>query len=209
MPRLKFINLSFNQLSEPLHDSMPIKWTNLKNLVLNSTKIDWQSVDKILDHSPALEELHLSLNDYKDVNLTSCAKSDVETNSNCTCPKLGSEYKRHKHLGIKKLHFNGNPIQCWTEISKLGYAFPNLEYLVLADCPIETLNRPADQDGNHNGAEHSVYSHDGFKTLKFLNLNGTQLSSWDEIERLALFPSLQCLRMQVINILRKYKLLMV
>ncbi|KAK9696275.1 hypothetical protein QE152_g32002 [Popillia japonica] len=64
MPKLKFVNLSFNQLSMPLKQTdvdVNIRWDYLRNLVLNSTQIDWKSVQQILDYSPTLEELHLSL----------------------------------------------------------------------------------------------------------------------------------------------------
>lgn len=38
--------------------------------------------------------------------------------------------------------------------------------------------------------------HDPFRKLRFLNLNGTLLSTWDEVERLARFPALKSLRIQ-------------
>ena len=220
MPRLKFVNLSFNQLSTPLKQSdleINVRWEYLRNLVLNSTLIDWESIQQILDFSPTLEELHLSLNEYDSVNLcnsdTECTceedteAKDIENDNNCTCPKL--DYRRkHKHLGIRKLHFNGNPVCKWKEIQKIGYAFPNLESLVLADCPINTLNSETeghDEDNRKYARCESGYEsedstgspHDSFKHLKILNLNSTRLSSWDEIERLSKFPVLQCLRIQV------------
>lgn len=213
MPRLKFVNLSFNQLSQPLQnagvDLKDFKWSNLKNLVLNSTQIDWDSVSQILDYSPTLEELHLSLNEYKDVNI--CKECECKCNCDnedegkpfCQCPRM--DYKqRHKHLGVKKVHFTGNPVSKWKEVCKLGYAFPNLEYLVVANCPIESLD--VDGEENSNGGrrteseseaeERSESPHDSFRQLKFLNLNSSGLSTWDDIERLSKFPTLQCLRVQ-------------
>ncbi|GJQ78831.1 hypothetical protein Trydic_g2673 [Trypoxylus dichotomus] len=222
MPRLKFVNLSFNQLSMPLKQTdvdINIRWEHLRNLVLNSTQIDWDSVQRILDYSPTLEELHLSLNEYNYVSLcdptTNCdrceekPKTDNERayNEKCFCGKLAN-LKKHKHLGIKKFHFNGNPISKWSEIKKLGYAFPNLESLVVADCPIMTLDTSQiEEDSQHNrefnrceseceSSENCESPHDSFRHLKFLNLNSTQLSTWDEIERLSKFPVLQCLRIQ-------------
>lgn len=38
--------------------------------------------------------------------------------------------------------------------------------------------------------------HDPFRMLRFLNVNGTFLSTWDEVERLARFPALKSLRIQ-------------
>lgn len=222
MPRLKFVNLSFNILSTPLTDSIDrsIKWQQLKNLVLNSTYINWESVSEILDHLPHLEELHLSLNDYNNVCLINnncqqldnncCLKHDEEENTNngkCECRKDLS----HKHSIIKILHFTGNPIVNWREVCKLGYAFPNLETLVLAECPIQSLDITNDADGdemvmNNRNYERSesesesnggkVSPHCSFRKLKFINLNATQLGTWDDIERLSKFPSLQCVRIQ-------------
>lgn len=38
--------------------------------------------------------------------------------------------------------------------------------------------------------------HDPFRMLRFLNVNGTLLSTWDDVERLARFPALKSLRIQ-------------
>lgn len=226
MPRLKFVNLSFNQLSSPLHEvelTEDLKWQNLRNLVMNSTQVPWENVQQILDHLPSLEELHLSLNEYNHVDLCSCncqcktQNEDLEvseTNKNeeetvkCTCPKI--DYKnKHKHTGIKKVHFTGNPISKWSEICKIGYAFPSLESLVVADCPIETLDIENDEFDTQNNPDYvrsesecesgtkRESPHDSFRKLRFLNLNSTQISAWDDIERLSKFPVLYCLRLQV------------
>lgn len=54
-----------------------------------------------------------------------------------------SQYKKSNgHDGVKKLHFTGNPVQDWVEICRLGRVFPSLESLVLADCPIRSLDAP-------------------------------------------------------------------
>ena len=36
--------------------------------------------------------------------------------------------------------FKGNPISSWNEIIKLGESFPQLESLVIAECPIKSLD---------------------------------------------------------------------
>lgn len=237
MPRLKFVNLSFNQLSSPLTQleiDQNLKWQHLRNLVLNSTKVDWKSVQQMLDCLPKLEELHLSLNEYDHVNLCDgkdcmCQKKEENQNSEqeedeeeeqqegeevkCSCPKVDYR-KKHKHQGIRKMHFTGNPVSHWREVCKIGYAFPNLESLVLAECPIKTLDLEEENDGDGNEREYlrsesqceseSMESpHDSFRKLKFLNLNSTLISTWDDIERLAKFPQLQRLRIQVRYIIIK------
>ncbi|RZC35187.1 Ubiquitin 2 domain containing protein [Asbolus verrucosus] len=215
MPRLKFVNLSFNQLSTPLKNvevDRNLRWQQLRNLVLNSTYIDWESVQRILDHLPGLEELHLSMNDYDNVNLCGeegsckCEKYDEKEESRCFCPKIDYK-KKDKHSGIRKLHFTGNLVDNWKEVCKLGYAFPNLESLVLADCPIISLDIEDDAEAkcnrNYERSESECESghakespHDSFRSLKFLNLNSTRLSTWDDIERLSKFPALHCIRVQ-------------
>lgn len=53
--------------------------------------------------------------------------------------------KTNAHEGVKKLHLTGNLISEWNEICRVGRIFPNLETLILADCPITTLD-PTDPD---------------------------------------------------------------
>lgn len=53
--------------------------------------------------------------------------------------------KTNAHNGVKKLQFSGNPVSKWHEICRLGRVFPNLESLVLAECPlkaVEPIPRP-------------------------------------------------------------------
>lgn len=211
MPKLKFVNLSFNSLSTPLHEvevDRNLKWQQLRNLVLNSTYVSWESVQEILDHLPGLEELHLSLNEYNNVRLQNsedkchCKENDNENESQIKCSCVTYKLK-HKHSGIRILHFNGNPIEDWLEVVKLGFAFPNLETLVLADCPIRSLHMEEAPGCNSNFESVNEPSsgrdspHESFRNLKVLNLNATQLSSWDDIEELAKFPMLECMRIQV------------
>ncbi|XP_043480526.1 tubulin-specific chaperone cofactor E-like protein [Leptopilina heterotoma] len=120
MPKIKFVNLSFNYLSKEL-EIKDGNYEHLKNLVLNGTRASWTTVQGLIKLLKNLEELHLSLNEYKNVHL----EHDNQENQNSL---------------VKKLHFTGNPIEHWSEILKLGYSFPHLESLVLAECPIASLN---------------------------------------------------------------------
>lgn len=134
----------------------------------------------------SLEELHLSMNDYDTVNLET-----VEAAAN-------------KYSSLKILHFTGNPVTNWNEVSKLGAAFPKLEALVLAECKLVSLNVASDNDesmpmGRESVSEsdHSDDSpHNQFRNLKVLNLNHTLLTSWEDIEKLAKFPALRSVRLQ-------------
>ncbi|KAK9891579.1 hypothetical protein WA026_015537 [Henosepilachna vigintioctopunctata] len=216
MPRLKFVNLSFNELSMPIM-KIDLYWEQLRNLVLNSTYVKWESVQEMLDHLPRLEELHLSLNDYNHVHLwkeeenCECQREEKkagEPETRCFCPKF-QFWDKHKHPNLRKLHFTGNPVMEWWEICKLGYAFPNLESLVLASCPIKSLNiaSPCNDknccDKTFQRSESECESgnrrfspHDSFRKLRILNLNSTNLATWEDIERLSRFPVLNCVRIQ-------------
>lgn len=181
MPQVKFVNLSFNRLSEQLnalneHAANNSCWSSLRNLVLNSTRIDWNSVQMLLNLLPALEELHLSLNEYAHIDLGSngfedhemCQKEiskNTDTPSDDNRNTLSENFNGQERLNgdetnenmktypqVKKLHFSGNPVDNWREICKLGIAFPNLESLVLNNCPVKTLQV---ESTNPNGQEYS------------------------------------------------------
>jgi hypothetical protein len=53
---------------------------------------------------------------------------------------MGMQMSPHHYCNVKKLHFTGNPVATWREICKLGLAFPTLEALVLAECPLQSLD---------------------------------------------------------------------
>lgn len=156
MPRVEFVNLSLNRLGGPIEIPQPWKMDRLRSLVLNNTKLEWYGVETLLQLLPVLEELHLSLNDYthvlldtteEDANGCQTAEEPASGESeSCQCSSLStqsSQDKKHAvckkteaHHGIKKLHLTGNHISEWSEICRVGRLFPNLEALVLADCPL-------------------------------------------------------------------------
>ncbi|XP_047997712.1 tubulin-specific chaperone cofactor E-like protein isoform X1 [Leguminivora glycinivorella] len=194
-PRVRFLNLSFNRLSAQIQAAQALnpRWDSLSNLVLNSTYVGWSNVYALLKALPALEELHLSLNEYSYVDLSGKEVDEKDRCDACSRLKAPDSFEP-VHEGLQKLHFSGNPINSWREISKLGYAFPNLDTLLVNDCPVTTLEPdPCEKCGDGNG---NRKSHDAFPRLRFLNLNNTGLATWDEIDRLAQFPSLKSLRVQ-------------
>lgn len=160
-PLVRFLNLSFNHLSAQLETAQALNshWDSLSNLVLNSTYVAWPGVHSLLKTLPALEELHLSLNDYSYVDLSG---DEVDENNVCDeCSRLNVPVSTEPvHENLKKLHFSGNHVSSWRDISKLGYAFPNLETLMVNDCPITTLEPdPCEKCGDANG---NKKSHDAF-----------------------------------------------
>lgn len=91
----------------------------------------------------SLEELHLSLNNYSSVELGD--EADMQT-------------KLHNYCNVKKLHFTGNPVATWREICKLGLAFPMLEDLVLAECPLQTLDPTVDTGSRYVVNLHPIFT---------------------------------------------------
>lgn len=215
MPRVEFVNLSLNRLGGPIEIPQPWKMDRLRSLVLNNTKLEWYGVETLLQLLPVLEELHLSLNDYthvlldtteEDANGCQTAEEPASGESeSCQCSSLStqsSQDKKHAvckktkaHHGIKKLHLTGNHISEWSEICRVGRLFPNLEALVLADCPLRSLTSAQNETNESNSAA-TPNSHEHFKTLTLLNLSNAKINNWDDIDRLAKFPALKNLRVQ-------------
>lgn len=137
MPNLRFLNLSENDFSKTRHQQSCTKgshqesttkslersgtkeeptFDSIKSLVLNNTSIPWTAVERLLRSMPNLIELHLSLNNY-------------------TSMEISSMYPK-----ITRLYISGNPdLNNWQEIANLVSAFPALEGLTMADCNISTI----------------------------------------------------------------------
>lgn len=92
MPRVEFVNLSLNRLCGPVERPPAMRLAEgagctgaglgcIRNLVLNNTRLDWDGVDTIINMLPVLEELHLSLNDYRNVLIDTI---DDDYVANCT-----------------------------------------------------------------------------------------------------------------------------
>ncbi|XP_058173878.1 tubulin-specific chaperone cofactor E-like protein [Anopheles ziemanni] len=189
MPRVEFVNLSLNHLTGPIQEPPVTKMDNLRNLVLNNTKLGWCSVETLLRLLPALEELHLSLNEYTHV-LIDTIEQQPASGATATANEP-PPYQTAPHDGVRKLHLTGNYISEWAEICRIGRVFPQLESLVLADCPLRSL-KPSDAEDKENAEE----SHKYFRNLKLLNLSNAKIDSWEDIDRLAEFPSLSNVRLQ-------------
>lgn len=123
MPSLRFINLSENDLSNcNIANIETHRLENIKSLVLNNTRIQWRAVQTLLDSMPAIDDLHLSLNNYCSVEL----KDD------------------RQYPNLKYLYLSGNPaLRDWRHIKKLMRTFPRLEGLTMADCNIPSIPEEA------------------------------------------------------------------
>ncbi|XP_041367409.1 tubulin-specific chaperone cofactor E-like protein [Gigantopelta aegis] len=118
MPMLTFLNLTANSLSEMVvRPSEKSVFPNISHLVLNKTRVPWDTLEALLQCFFSLVELHLSLNDYTDV----CLSDQLE------------------YPSLKILFFNGNAVTSWPKICKLGRAFPNLEDLMMCGCKFTNI----------------------------------------------------------------------
>jgi hypothetical protein len=127
---------------------------------------------------PQLQELHVSLNDYTTVDLQ----------ENITSPSL------------TVLYLNSNRIESWSEICKLGHAFPNLNSLVMIGNPLSTFSDSLQTEDSVSVTDDwplSAVSAAGtdFVKLKSLNVSETLLGSWHELEILTRFPCLTDVRL--------------
>ncbi|XP_055866633.1 tubulin-specific chaperone cofactor E-like protein [Biomphalaria glabrata] len=204
IPHLTFLNITKNQLTSNLPDLTGRTLPKLTHLVLNNTLITWDVLLKLLDIFPSLEELHLSLNGFHSVELPSSSlhssmvltppstpSSDIlmiSSDSISTSQSSAASATMAACPSLQKLFFIGNKVTDWTEISKLGTFFPNLTFLLLSETDIKTLD----------GADHAG---ECFPHLQILGLNRTLIESWEEVEKLRLFPSLTDIRLSGIPFL--------
>ena len=114
----------------------------------------------------SLQELHLCKNAYKSVDF---GEDDV-------------------FPSVTDLQFHYNQVTEWSEISKLGRAFPNLEKLVLLGNPLVSLG---DEEGMTIRFAH----------LRSIHLVGTQINDWREIDKLRHLPKLSDVRIHSVPLL--------
>ena len=84
-----------------------------------------------------------------------------------------SEYPQHSSL--KMLHFVSNDIKEWRSAETIGKLFPGLETLLISANPLDDIT----PSGVH------------FEQLRTLNLNNTNITSWESLESLMTFPGLK------------------
>ena len=82
---------------------------------------------------------------------------------------------------IKKLHFNNNDIENWSDIVKIGKIFPNLKSLILCENCIKEVT--VDDKVN------------AFENLKTLSLSQTDVDDWKSLDEMRKLPALEDLRL--------------
>ncbi len=115
-PKLQFLNFGFNNLSGIVLPTIPKEFPRidtLKTLILIGTEAPWAVIWFFLDHAKNISELHLSRNNYTQVDLADQAHDHDQENA--SLDKSGSQFGQ-----VVKLMFDNNPISSWNEISKLG-----------------------------------------------------------------------------------------
>ncbi|KAG9351659.1 hypothetical protein JZ751_022910 [Albula glossodonta] len=122
IPNLDFLNLSLNPLSDSvLEPSFAEAFIRVHRLVLNNTRVPWETVHTLTREIPELVELFLCLNEY-----------DSVTPSPVPCPSL------------RLLHITDNNLQDWSEVRKFGPMFPGLDTLVMANNNLTSIDDSAD-----------------------------------------------------------------
>lgn len=210
LPVLEELHLSLNDYQNVLIDTLD-----------EYEKIDYQKRDSEENNAITNEIPPIAIQDYANITTTQTANTEnsnllsnsAEDDDRCpdstktdktaikttTTTETSSFKKVPAHNGVKKLHFTGNPVEDWREICRLGRVFPNLETLVLAECPLKSIEpiEPTESckivadDMNNRESPHKYFSN-----LAILNLSSTKINTWEDIDRLAKFPSLRNLRVQ-------------
>ncbi|KAL4228756.1 hypothetical protein ACF0H5_011799 [Mactra antiquata] len=125
MRNLELINLTKNELDdstlEGLDEQLSQKF-RVKILVLNGTRVSWPALAKILPSFPCLEELHLSLNGYKSVDV----------------PPDFSHAR-----ALRTVYMNNSEIDSWDELIKVGRAFPRMQTFNIIGTNVSTINDAA------------------------------------------------------------------
>ena len=85
------------------------------------------------------------------------------------------------------LHISTNGLTDWEDIEKLGRFFPNLEQLFMIENPIREISQ-----------ENLAAS---FLNLEGINISGTAVASWKELEKFRHFPKLRAIRLKGIPLL--------
>ncbi|CAL8268149.1 unnamed protein product [Merluccius merluccius] len=181
---------------------------------------DWEEIGTIVSNVPHLDFLNLSMNPLSGVELEpglaevfSRVRRLVLINTHVTwdtvhtltshTPELQelflclNLYEEVVESGtpcpsLRLLQITDNQLRAWAEVRKLGAMYPCLEMLVLAN---NTLGSVEDAPDTLKGL---------FPDLRYINLNNSGLTKWEDIESLNFFPKLKEVKMMGIPLLQPY-----
>ncbi|MBN3293338.1 TBCEL protein, partial [Polypterus senegalus] len=195
--------------------------SHVSELDLSDNKLqDWHEISKIVSQIPHLDFLNISSNPLHEAVLDrECAEAFVGVRrlvlnntkvSWKTMHILISETPELEELflclneydavppcsvtcpTLRLLHITDNNLHDWKEVRKFGAMFPGLDTLVMAN---NHLNEIGDSGDTLSRL---------FPSLRSVNLHNSGLSSWEDIEKLNLFPKLEEVRLQGIPLLQTY-----
>ena len=144
------------------------QFRNLKTLALNKTRTSWEKALLIIEQMPNLEELRLDRNELQNIKLVD------EQASRRYFPKL------------KVLSLDGNRNVKWNDIWALRF-LPSLEILYASDCSVEQIAYDNDNESSNNKCF--------FRNLRGLFLGNNSVCSWQSVDVIDHFPSLECVRL--------------
>lgn len=170
---------------------------NLKFLNLTSNSLDNDSLpnSKEVPSVPNVKHLILNKTDASWETISELLEifpslTDLHISLNNHDCIMFSEHLKYPSLKI--LHFNGHCIEKFDDLCCLGNVFTNLEQFVLVNSELNSL-------------ETAEENYKLFPNLRCLNISGSKLCSWDDIDRLRKFESLRDVRMKSIPFLQEYK----
>ncbi|XP_067631013.1 tubulin-specific chaperone cofactor E-like protein [Eurosta solidaginis] len=197
MPRVEFLNLSKNHLVGPICTPTVMLPTNsLRSMVLNGTYLDWPSVEVLLDNLPLLEELHLSLNDYKEVLIDSieCAGADGAGEEAQAKSEEAAKVSRRENDVARTNEVNDNNKDSdSSELNSIGTSTAGDETAIPTnETPATPPPTPTSPTGSYITETTRLKRIRPHRKLKTLHFTGNPVESWLEICRLGrVFPSLE------------------
>ncbi len=171
-PSLEFLNLSNNMLSEPMDEE--------------TEKLFLASSSNRRGRHLHVKKLVLNGNkvDWATAKFLAKRMPTLEQLYLCGNALGDPPEKGLEHPGLTQLFLGCNHI---TRFEALGRGCPSLRLLLLSECPVTSVPSEASSL---------------FPNLASLNLSTTEVSAWEEVDRLRLLPALSELRLRRCPVLR-------
>jgi len=146
-----------------------LQFRNLKTLALNKTRTSWEKALLIIEQMPNLEELRLDRNELQNIKL------------------VDEQASRRYFPKVKVLSLDGNRNVKWNDIWALRF-LPSLEILYASECSVEHIAYENDDESSNNNKRF-------FRNLRGLFLGNNSVCSWQSVDVIDHFPSLECVRL--------------
>nr|CAG8580149.1 9038_t:CDS:10 [Entrophospora candida] len=173
LKKLQVLRLNYNRFQGLTRvPDFKISFTNLKNLSLNYTRIEWKQIELLEPCLLNLENLQLGFNNIKNFG-------DIDGEKE-------NQIKKSKIKGfskLKTLNLESNIIDSWDEIARFS-GLPQLETLFISNNLINNIYYPKGVDNQE------------FPKLKYLNVSENKINDWQNVNELNRFPSLEELRIK-------------